>query len=919
MGLNMNYNLLLEGNNSVSIIPEYRNYDGPDVFIRSELTSYISEFNQEMMESRLFLSNLCEMKCIDEGVVASIANGIRYVVEKVRDAIVAVFRAIIDALKKVIEAIKKLFSKNKSKADNLKPSERITILRQVIAEDPTLAVPAVADIHATDALLSDDFPDTSILGGDLVNMLVDTMDNYCTNMNLKDGSDASYLDTEIQASESFASFIDSEKNKLLSQVFGRYSYDETGVIQSARSAATLAFGSSALSDVKLTEDLYTLACENLNKESLEGINKKLNAKYAEVTKSYNKIQAQLDKIKKEADRLDKYARNTYGVDMKARYHEATKTITSRISTAFNAIQNVIAADYTILAEKLVRSEQIFGAGGSSAKIKLFCDTLILKKVASKVGYDIDNVNYVTNKNETFQYYTYDKHLNEGIGASRESVLNKVKSALADAKLTHHISKNGDWGSSKFLDGKSDSLSLGSFGRDTYAKACEVVKNALPKGFKLHKDNYNSIFIEAPKAVDECYDTYNAFSESEDIFQVQDDFNSAVSLIEEAFYEDQFTDLMMEAIYEAEGDAAPAATGSDTGSGDAAAKPQPTENNTSNQNTVVVKKTGTDVKNFVKKIMAALGDAMRKFRARIDELLIKNPMAQSYWKKNKDGIKKLSLTDSKVNDWYDYKTEYFTNSTVIPFDVNGAEFKSDQALQEAILKKICNNGALPEFGKDDSFAKKINKVYQGEYFHTDDNKGFTLTEVKYDHNKAYELVDSMLTNGLGAPAFGKVIEDYKTEDADYKKTLNNYDSLLSQMKPSNNPEAPANNNADAQKTEPQKNEAANMVEDDFRFNLAEHFGLYHHEATFTVGENDAKSAAENGANEAGSSGGTVNKELDAMIKRCYQLNTIAITAKMTCIIAAYKQYFGLFKSVYKARKPKATEGKPAEGNKQEAKK
>ena len=41
--------------------------------------------------------------------------------------------------------------------------------------------------------------------------------------------------------------------------------------------------------------------------------------------------------------------------------------------------------------------------------------------------------------------------------------------------------------------------------------------------------------------------------------------------------------------------------------------------------------------------------------------------------------------------------------------------------------------------------------------------------------------------------------------------------------------------------------------------------------------------------------------------------------MTCIIAAYKQYFGLFKSVYKARKPKATEGKPAEGNKQETKK
>ena len=58
----------------------------------------------------------------------------------------------------------------------------------------------------------------------------------------------------------------------------------------------------------------------------------------------------------------------------------------------------------------------------------------------------------------------------------------------------------------------------------------------------------------------------------------------------------------------------------------------------------------------------------------------------------------------------------------------------------------------------------------------------------------------------------------------------------------------------------------------------------------------------------------NKELDAMIKRCFQYNTIAVTAKMTAALGAYKQYMGLFKAVYKPSK----KDKPAEGeqNKQQ---
>ena len=94
----------------------------------------------------------------------------------------------------------------------------------------------------------------------------------------------------------------------------------------------------------------------------------------------------------------------------------------------------------------------------------------------------------------------------------------------------------------------------------------------------------------------------------------------------------------------------------------------------------------------------------------------------------------------------------------------------------------------------------------------------------------------------------------------------------------------------------------MLTNDFKFNLAEHFGLINHEASFTVGQNDSQSATAVGG---GDQNNTRDKELDDMIKRYFRYNTIAITAKMTCVVSAYKQYMGLFKAVYGKKKSNNT--------------
>lgn len=791
MGLNVNYSLLLEGHNSTSVIPEYRNYYTPGFITESEFASCLSAFNQEIRESREFLSNLYEVESVNEATAAvNIVNGIRSIAARVKTAIVTIMTKILEAIKKVIESIENIYTNIRNKIDlKLRPNERINILRAVLAEEPLTL--NISNIEPTRDLMDKSFPDTSILGSDLVRMATDTMNNYCTNIVQKDGADASLLnDTEVKASESFVKFIEGEKNKMLSQIFGKYPYDETAVTKSAHEAADKAFGVSDKTDTKVTDSLYMLACDNLDKNALNGIVRDMKATMDQVQKNYRAVVAEMDTIADSVKYFDKMTSNKYSVDMKERYYKATKTITERVNRALNVIQQVVNANFVLITRKANRVYEIFGAAGDSAKVKNKCDMLIIKHVMAKSGYDVQ-----------------------------------------DAKYT-----------------------------DLKAKVQEA-------------------YEEIPAEV------VNGREEVEEFFQIQDEFNAATVMAEEAFLEEAFTGVVMTAILEAEGSTTANANNN---------KPQATETTVS-QNTNVKKPAGASVMEFVQKLIGSLGQAMQRFKNRIDELIINNPINQQYWKNKKANIQKLSLTDTKVNEWYDYNINYFANSTFIKFDQNSPDLKSDEDFQNAILRKITGGGTLPQFGEKDTFAQKVNKVYQGDFTKVENSDGKTLQEVHYDHAKAYALVDEIMTRGFGGEILGKVANDYKEIDTDYKAVKKNYESIASQMKPSTNPEQKANE-TNNQKPEPQN--AAAMVEDDFRFNLAEHFGLVHNEASFTVGQNDSQSVAANGGGDDNSN---KNKELDAMIKRCFQYNTVAVTAKMTAALGAYKQYMSLYKAVYKPSK------------------
>lgn len=799
MGLNVNYNLLIEGNNSPYHIPEYKQYYTPLVPTNEVMMQAVSDFNQEIRECEQFLSNLYETESLNEATAAvNIVNGIKSVIARVKKAITTLLGKILAAIKKIIDAVeRKAASMKDSIESKYRYHERVTMLKKALADTEAQdKVINIGDIKPTGELLDKSFPDVSVIGSPLVKMATDTMHDYMLNIMQKSSLDGSALgDTEVKSSESFVDYMESEKEGLLSKIFGKYEYDPTSIVKSANDAATAAFGSSERKDVELTVDLYGQACDNMDRAS--DIVRDMSKFHDDLVKGYNAISRELDEIAKSTDYLDKAYVGTSGLG-RERYYNASKIIITRINRTINVIQEVVNAAFTLANHKAARTYQIFGSAGDSARVKNACHKLI--------------------------------HRHKGI------------------------------------------------------ETADTVK----------ENNFD--VINGREAVDEFY-------------QIQDMFNSSLILANEAFLEESYTERVVQAICEAEGDQQQQTQTTTTQT--TTTTQQPTEGQGGEQKTNIIKKTGQAILEWLTNIIGKLGQAWQRFKNRVEELIIKNIDAKTFWEKNKDKIQNLQFTDTTVNDWHNYNIEAFGKSTIVPFDVASEDLKSDEALQNVIMKKITTT--LPQFDEKDTFTQKINKIYQGEYI-KDDNNAKLLNNTKFDATAVFVFMDDISTKGFASDALAKSGEDYKAIDNAYKSIKGSYETYLAKMKPAEAQQAAAN--ADNQKSEPQN--AAAIEEDDFRFNLAECFGLnVYHEAEINVGQNDR---AANGTATEGND--TSNKELDAMIKRWFTLNTVAITAKLTAALAAYKQYLSLYKASLGAKPaPKKeeenkTEGqKPAENNNQ----
>lgn len=765
MGLNANYRLLIEDNHSTYHIPEYKSYHHPEIFTEEYMMQALADFNQEIRESRNFLSTIYDIEAVNESTAAvNIVNHINTVIARVKMAMVEIMGRINAFIAKIVSSIEsKMNSYKDEMEEKFKTHERLALLKKALSaaseSDKTIRI---SNIHPTAELKDSDFPDVSVIGSDLVKMATDTMNNYCTNIVQKDGTNL-LDDTELKASESFVNFIEGEKNAMLAKVFDKYKWDPTAITASAKSAAEKAFGSEKKEDKLITIDMYLEACDNL--EDADKIVSDMRKLQANTDKNFKKIILEMDTIQQSITHLNKMVDKQYSLKLKEHYYNTTKTIIDRVNRSLNVIQEVVNADYTILTHKAHRVYDIFSITGDSMRVKKTCHRMI----------------------------------------------------------------------AKFININNESA------------------------------------------------TFNGLEETTEFIDNLDEFSTFVVMAEEMLNENEFSGSIMHAINEAEGDQTEAKEDTTTAE-------QPKQN--------IAQKAGADILTWLKNLIGKLGEMFNRLKNRWEEMIVKRE-GKVFWEKNKENIKKLTFTDTKVNQWFNFNLEAFKKSTFIKFDENAEYLKDDNSAQEQILHNIL--GTNPPAPEDkESFSERVKKAFQGEYINDEHGDGKVLSSIpSFKADEMYNFIDDFCTKGFSGDALGSVADDYKKIDNEFKNVSRQYQQISDRMKSNSTP---------VEKKEEPQNAAAILMDDDSTFNLAEYFGLMHNEATFVVGQQDAKNSADTvSTNENGAR----NKELDEMIKRCFNYNTIAVTAKMTAAMAAYKQYMGLIKAVYNGSSKATSEANSTE--------
>ena len=384
MGLNLNYTLLKEGSNSYFKIPEYRQMDSRyNVYSNTYVLEQISQFNQVMREASIELTNISiNNKYITEAsFFENIATIFSAIIRKIVEGLKKIAGIIIGAFKELYKRVKDRFAKKDPDLVEKKyrENERIKLLRKALYETTAEeTVLLISDIKPTEELMDKDFPDSSLIGSKLVNLVKTNLDNfvYKNIHNYGYGPtgniDPNTIAKDIEANESLADVLEDQKEEILSKMFGRYSYDITNIPASIESVAIKAFGNANdIKATKLTIDLYLLALDNLTrgKELSDSIIKNIE----NIDKNYKEIIKSLEKADSEVKSI-KPTKSASG------YDEITNKLIASVNKIINATQIVVNANMNLLRYKQKRIDQIFGIPGDSFKVKRFAHNLILKQI-----------------------------------------------------------------------------------------------------------------------------------------------------------------------------------------------------------------------------------------------------------------------------------------------------------------------------------------------------------------------------------------------------------------------------------------------------------------------------------------------------------------------------------------------------------
>ena len=383
MAINMSYGLLTNKTNNYKI-PEYNSGYINDSLTESQILQLISDFNQELREATFSLNLInYDAEYLNEAnILVNIRDTIKTIVDRIIKAIQTLVGRIMNALKHVYEVLTKK-QKEIIYVDRIvkeyRVHDRMSLLAKALQTLPSQEL-EISNIVPTAELISKGFPNTNAIGKDLVDMVGSSVKGYVSNYKAKNGT--SDFDIEAEASEGLASYVQSEKKKILDSIFGKYEYDSTNIMESAKGAAIKAFGNTEPYKQLLTVALYSQACDNIenqNKEAIDSIKFELKT----VEDNYKKTLKSLEQLKTDFIKsTSNYTVNNYGDpvkthnDIRTSFANATDTVVRNLNTIINAINQAINANIVIIAHKIKRIEQVYSVTGDANKVRQYAHRLI---------------------------------------------------------------------------------------------------------------------------------------------------------------------------------------------------------------------------------------------------------------------------------------------------------------------------------------------------------------------------------------------------------------------------------------------------------------------------------------------------------------------------------------------------------------
>ena len=404
-----------------------------------------------------------------------------------------------------------------------------------------------------------------------------------------------------------------------------------------------------------------------------------------------------------------------------------------------------------------------------------------------------------------------------------------------------------------------------------------------------------------ESTNEAYDPSDDVRDAE---MLEEQFESILCMTEEFWLENEYNQNIMQYITEADGTGA----SNPTAAPDASANPAPVDKADSVQTSI--SKTQGSSQNKAGDLGETLVAKFNQVFDRFRETFLKGSIMvdTNFWNRNRAKINSLGETIGKTNiaDWYDYDINKLKQKLdTIKYDDSATYLNSDQEFQDFILSKFgSGNAKFTGDAANNSFSKKMVTVFYDNYIEKD--KLTPLNGTKYNHDLAFGFINDCIRNGFNGEYLGSVRDDRKFINESLKTANKNIKNTEDKIR--DDKTAIKTTTTTVSTTGTPSNDGGGNVQvtnnsaidnSDFRFNLAEHFGLVVGEKVINLNElqtqvpDDLKQQSDDATGNK-----TAEQLAKARINRYFKYMTFAVSAKMTTELKAYKQYMGLFKSLYK---------------------